>query len=52
VVCAKCHDNPDDVLILTCEHNLCLVCASKNLNEQELRQKNSFSVSLLLPKYS
>jgi hypothetical protein len=45
VLCAKCEDNPDDVLILTCEHNLCLSCASKNLHEQETRSKNSFSVS-------
>ena len=35
VLCAKCEDNPDDVLILTCEHNLCLTCAAKNLHEQE-----------------
>jgi uncharacterized protein involved in type VI secretion and phage assembly len=47
VLCAKCEDNPDDVLILTCEHNLCLSCASKNLHEQEMRSKNSFSVSKL-----
>ena len=47
VLCAKCEDNPDDVLILTCEHNLCLSCASKNLHEQETRSKNSFSVSTL-----
>jgi hypothetical protein len=31
VLCAKCEDNPDDILILTCEHNLCLICAAKNL---------------------
>jgi Zinc finger, C3HC4 type (RING finger) len=44
VLCAKCEDNPDDILILTCEHNLCLTCAAKNLHEQEQKQKNSFSV--------
>ena len=45
VLCAKCEDNPDDILILTCEHNLCLICAAKNLIAQEQKQKNSFSVS-------
>jgi hypothetical protein len=44
VLCAKCEDNPDDILILTCEHNLCLTCAAKNLHDQEQRQRNSFSV--------
>ena len=31
IECAKCHKNPDDVLVLTCEHNLCLDCAAANL---------------------
>ena len=34
VCCAKCEERPEDVLILTCDHNLCLNCASKNLYEQ------------------
>ena len=34
VSCAKCHAKPEDVLILTCDHNLCLECASNNLHEQ------------------
>lgn len=33
VLCAKCEENPDDILILTCEHNLCLNCAAKNLHD-------------------
>jgi len=48
VLCAMCQDNPDDILILTCDHNLCLTCAAKNLHEQEQRQRNSFSVILKL----
>ncbi len=43
VLCAKCNDNPEDILILTCEHNLCLNCAANNLHEQEQKQRNSFS---------
>jgi len=31
VACAKCSQMPEDVLILTCDHNLCLMCAAKNL---------------------
>ena len=34
VCCAKCQARPEDVLILTCDHNLCLACASNNLHEQ------------------
>ena len=48
VLCAMCQDNPDDILILTCEHNLCLTCAAKNLHEQEQRQRNSFSVNFTI----
>lgn len=29
--CAKCGSLPDDILTLTCCHDLCLSCASKNL---------------------
>jgi len=35
VCCAKCGARPEDVLILTCDHNLCLACASNNLFEQQ-----------------
>lgn len=34
VSCAKCGKKPEDVLILTCDHNLCLECAALNLQEQ------------------
>ena len=34
VACAKCGELPNDVLILTCDHNLCLRCASLNLQRE------------------
>ena len=34
VACARCGQLPNDVLILTCDHNLCLRCASHNLRAQ------------------
>ena len=34
VACAMCGQLPNDVLILTCDHNLCLRCASDNLRAQ------------------
>ncbi len=33
VSCAKCQKKPEDVLILTCDHNLCLECAALNLQD-------------------
>ena len=40
VMCAACGATPEDVLILTCEHNLCLPCAASNLHTAQKRQKN------------
>jgi len=34
-MCAVCENTPDDILILTCDHNLCLPCASKNLQSEQ-----------------
>ena len=48
VQCAKCGQRPEDVLILTCDHNLCLECAANNLREQHNMNANSFQVSLHL----
>eukprot|EP00347_Sterkiella_histriomuscorum_P002534 403367782 len=42
LVCAKCHNSPDDLLILTCDHNLCLMCASKNLQRESKKAAHSF----------
>jgi len=42
VECAKCSQPPDDILILTCDHNLCLECAAKNLHREEMKSKHTF----------
>ena len=42
VSCAKCMKKPEDVLILTCDHNLCLECAALNLQEQTSQNQNTF----------
>jgi len=49
VACAECNELPNDVLILTCDHNLCLKCASENLKREnskahkaEGKNQNSF----------
>ena len=42
VCCAKCQARPEDVLILTCDHNLCLECAAQNLFEQQTMHQNTF----------
>ena len=31
MICAKCGRQPSDMLILICSHNLCLMCASKEM---------------------
>ena len=43
VACHKCGAKPEDVLILTCDHNLCLPCAARNLAQQQ--NQNTFQVS-------
>jgi hypothetical protein len=42
VSCAKCAQTPEDILILTCDHNLCLLCAAKNLQREQKRNMHSF----------
>jgi hypothetical protein len=37
VCCAKCGEFPNDVLILTCDHNLCLRCAGHNLRRENMK---------------
>lgn len=41
ITCAKCGSTPDDVLILTCDHNLCLKCASRKLKANTEKTKNT-----------
>jgi len=45
--CAACETIPEDVLILTCEHNLCLPCAAANLHQSQQRAENSTFQSVI-----
>lgn len=49
--CAKCGENPEDVLILTCGHDLCLDCAAINLHDQEQKQQNSYATVICEMKH-
>lgn len=42
ICCSKCGNTPEDVLILTCDHNLCLSCAAANLRREQEKSKHSF----------
>jgi len=33
--CAKCGQPPEDLLVMSCSHNLCLPCAAKNLAREQ-----------------
>lgn len=35
--CAKCGSLPDDILTLTCNHDLCLPCSAKNLQREIMK---------------
>ena len=48
LACAKCGGQPDDILILTCDHNLCLLCAARNLQREHKRAQHSFQVYYIL----
>ena len=48
IACAKCGNAPDDVLILTCDHNLCLNCAAANLRREQQKSRHTFQVSFAL----
>lgn len=32
-ICSNCYNGDEDVLILSCEHNLCLTCSGYNLKQ-------------------
>jgi ribosomal protein L40E len=42
IECSKCNAQVEDILLLTCEHNLCLLCSSKNLQREENKENYSF----------
>ena len=41
IYCTKCNNKTDQTLMLSCEHNLCLSCAAKALNELHIKNFNS-----------
>ncbi|CAI2366576.1 unnamed protein product [Moneuplotes crassus] len=40
--CAECNNCPEDILVLICNHNLCLPCASKNLKRESDKSQHTF----------
>jgi hypothetical protein len=47
IFCQECGKVPDEILILNCNHNLCLNCAAKNLQHEELVGNHKFQVKSL-----
>ncbi len=45
VSCAKCGATPEDVLILSCGHNLCLQCAANNLYREQTKAHSEVRVT-------
>ncbi len=43
-ICAKCAQVVEETLMLTCDHNLCLLCAAKNLSREESKGIHKFQV--------
>ena len=41
IFCSKCNKGTEQALMLSCDHNLCLSCASKVLNNQQVKDFNS-----------
>ena len=46
--CAKCGSLPEDILMLTCNHDLCLLCSAKNYHRELMRNGEKTRVSLSL----
>ncbi|CAD8181025.1 unnamed protein product [Paramecium pentaurelia] len=42
--CSKCLKVPDDILMLTCNHDLCLLCAAKSFSQQQSKRNKKFFV--------
>lgn len=47
-ICAICNILTDESLMLTCEHNLCLFCASINLKRQQRKGNFKYHVYNLI----
>eukprot|EP00742_Colponemidia_sp_Colp-10_P008623 GILJ01009351.1.p1 GENE.GILJ01009351.1~~GILJ01009351.1.p1 ORF type:complete len:426 (-),score=55.03 GILJ01009351.1:103-1380(-) len=44
VYCAKCHEALENALMMSCDHNLCLTCAAKNLQMQLQTSKQPLKI--------
>ena len=44
--CAKCGSLPEDILMLTCNHDLCLPCSAKNHQRELLKNGEKTRVIL------
>ncbi|CAG9313050.1 unnamed protein product [Blepharisma stoltei] len=42
MTCAKCGRQPSDMLILTCDHNLCLLCSARNILKDYSKENEPF----------
>ncbi|CAD8095977.1 unnamed protein product [Paramecium sonneborni] len=42
--CSKCLKVPDDILMLTCSHDLCLICAARSFSQQQTKRSKKFFV--------
>jgi NMD protein affecting ribosome stability and mRNA decay len=45
IFCAKCGSLVEETLLLTCEHNLCLSCAAKNLFTEDNKNIHKYKVN-------
>ena len=46
-ICAVCNVLVDESLMLTCEHNLCLLCASANLKREQKKGNFKYHVKFI-----
>jgi DNA-directed RNA polymerase subunit RPC12/RpoP len=44
IFCAKCGALVEETLLLSCEHNLCLPCAAKNLFKEDSKNIHKYKV--------
>ena len=47
-VCANCNIMVEESLMLTCEHNLCLLCGSENLKREQRKGNHKYHVILII----
>jgi hypothetical protein len=46
--CAKCGILTEETLILTCDHDLCLQCAAKNLIREERKGIHKYIINIII----